>query len=144
MIVQSSDRVFAQHLVEQGALPQIAFTDAVHIAVSAIRAIPYLATWNFAHLANPHTRPKIEQVCRNAGLAMPCIDTPETYWRNSLMYDEILKECLEAKKRLVALFGDLETYMEFMTKQQEKQMKQGIKYIDLPVVRIKKQEKPNA
>ena len=78
VIVQSSDRVFAQHLVEQGALPQIAFTDAVHIAVSAIRAIPYLATWNFAHLANPHTRPKIEQVCRNAGLAMPCIDTPET------------------------------------------------------------------
>ena len=64
VVVQSADRVFAQHLVDQGALPQIAFTDAVHIAVSAIRAIPYLATWNFAHLANPHTRPKIEQVCR--------------------------------------------------------------------------------
>ena len=60
------------------------------------------------------------------------------------MYDEILKECLEAKKRLVDLFGDLETYMEFMTKQQEKQMKQGIKYVDLPVVEIKKKEKPNA
>lgn len=78
VIVQNSDRAFAQHLVDQGALPQIAFTDAVHIAVSAIRAIPYLATWNFAHLANPYTRPKIEQVCRNAGLAMPCIDTPAT------------------------------------------------------------------
>ena len=60
------------------------------------------------------------------------------------MYDEILKECLEAKNRLVALFGDLETYMEFMTKQQEKQMKQGIKYVDLPVAPIKKKEKPNA
>ena len=60
------------------------------------------------------------------------------------MYDEILKECLEAKKRLVALFGDLETYMEFMTKQQEKQVKQGIKYVDLPVAPIKKKEKPNA
>ena len=32
------------------------------------------------------------------------------------MYDEILKECLEAKKRLVDLFGDLETYMEFYDK----------------------------
>ena len=61
------------------------------------------------------------------------------------MYDEILKECLEAKARLVALFGDLETYMEFMTEKQEKEMKQGKKkYVDLPIVRIKKPEKPNA
>ena len=61
------------------------------------------------------------------------------------MYDEILKECLDAKARLVALFGDLETYMEFMTKKQEKELKQGIKkYADLPIVRIKKPEKPNA
>lgn len=61
------------------------------------------------------------------------------------MYDEILKECLDAKARLVTLFGDLETYMEFMTKKQEKELKQGIKkYVDLPIVRIKKPEKPNA
>ena len=45
------------------------------------------------------------------------------------MNDEILKECLDAKARLVTLFGDLETYMEFMTKKQEKEMKQGIKKI---------------
>lgn len=61
------------------------------------------------------------------------------------MYDEILKECLDAKARLVALFGDLETYMEFMTKKQEKELKQGTKkYVDLPIVQIKKPEKPNA
>ena len=60
------------------------------------------------------------------------------------MYDEILKECLDAKARLVALFGDLETYMEFMTKKQEKRIKQGVKYVDLPIVRIKKPEKPEA
>ena len=61
------------------------------------------------------------------------------------MPDEILKECLDAKARLVALFGDLETYMEFMTKKQEKELKQGKKkYVDLPIVRIKKPEKPNA
>ena len=61
------------------------------------------------------------------------------------MYDKILKECLDAKARLVALFGDLETYMEFMTKKQEKELKQGKKkYVDLPIVRIKKPEKPNA
>ena len=77
VIVESADRAFAQHLVDQGALPEVAFTDAVHIAVSAIHAIPYLATWNFAHLANPRTIPKIQQVCHNAGFATPRIDTPE-------------------------------------------------------------------
>ena len=60
-------------------------------------------------------------------------------------YDEILKECLDAKARLVALFGDLETYMEFMMKKQEKEMKEGKKkYIDLPIVRVKKPEKHEA
>ncbi len=77
VIVENADRAFAQHLVDQGALPQVAFTDAVHIAVSAIRTIPYLATWNFAHLANPHTKPKIQQVCHDAGFSVPRIDTPE-------------------------------------------------------------------
>lgn len=77
VIVENADRAFAQHLVDQGALPQVAFTDAVHVAVSAIHAIPYLATWNFAHLANPHVRPKIQQVCRDAGFLTPRIDTPE-------------------------------------------------------------------
>ncbi len=77
VIVENTDRAFAQHLVDQGALPQVAFTDAVHIAVSAIHAIPYLATWNFAHLANPRTIPKIQQVCHDAGFSIPRIDTSE-------------------------------------------------------------------
>lgn len=77
LVVQNADRALAQRSVDQRALPQIAFTDAVHIAVAARRAIPYLATWNFAHLANPHTRPKIGQVCRDAGYSPPRIDTPE-------------------------------------------------------------------
>ena len=60
------------------------------------------------------------------------------------MCDDPGKDILEAKKRLAALFGDLETYMEFMMKRQEKRMKQGVKYIDLPIVRIKKPKKPDA
>lgn len=51
------------------------------------------------------------------------------------------KDILEAKERIASLFGDLETYMEFMMKRQEKRIKQGVKYIDLPIVRIKKTEK---
>lgn len=61
------------------------------------------------------------------------------------MYDDPGKDIFEAKKRLVALFGDLETYMEFMMKKQEKEMKQGgKKYIDLPIVRVKKPQKREA
>ena len=153
--VQDFDRTFAQHLVARGALPQKAFTDAIHIAVAASHAIPYLATWNFTHLANPHTRLKIEQVCREAGYSPPCIDSPvvisqAAFTNSALREGETLmvsphdpaKDIYEAKERLVALFGDLETYMEFMTKKQEKQIKEGVlKFVDLPEVRVNPPEK---
>lgn len=31
----------------------------------------------FEFIANPHTKPRIEQTCRNAGYAPPRIETPE-------------------------------------------------------------------
>ncbi len=153
--VQDFDLRFAQHLVDRGALPQKAFTDAVHIAVAASHAIPYLATWNFTHLANPHTRLKIEQVCREAGYSPPRIDSPvvisqDALTRSALHEGETLlmisphdpaKDIYEAKERLVALFGDLETYMEFLMKRQERLIKQGVKFVDLPEVRVDTPEK---
>ena len=153
--VQDFDLRFAQHLVDRGALPQKAFTDAVHIAVAASHAIPYLATWNFTHLANPHTRLKIEQVCREAGYSPPRIDSPvvisqDALTRSTLHEGETLlmisphdpaKDIYEAKERLVALFGDLETYMEFLMKRQERLIKQGVKFVDLPEVRVDTPEK---
>lgn len=77
VIVQELELAFAEHLVVQKAIPQNAFTDAIHIAVTVTHDIPYLATWNFTHLANANTRSKIEQVCRDAGYSPPRIDTPE-------------------------------------------------------------------
>jgi hypothetical protein len=56
------------------------------------------------------------------------------------MCDDPGKDILEAKERLVALFGDLETYMEFMMKRQEKRIKKGVKYADFSPYRKKKQE----
>ena len=78
VIVQPLDLAFAKELINQKALPKKALIDAVHVAVTARNAIPYLATWNFTHLANPHTRPKIEQVCIKAGYSPPRIDSPDT------------------------------------------------------------------
>ena len=153
--VQDFDLRFAQHLVDRGALPQKAFTDAVHIAVAASHAIPYLATWNFTHLANPHTRLKIEQVCREAGYSPPRIDSPVVISQDALTHSALhegetllmisphdpAKDIYEAKERLVALFGDLETYMEFLMKRQERLIKQGVKFVDLPEVRVDTPEK---
>ena len=77
VIVHPLDLAFAKELIDEKALPKKALIDAVHVAVTARNAIPYLATWNFTHLANPHTRPKIEQVCINAGYSPPRIDSPD-------------------------------------------------------------------
>lgn len=71
------ERALARDLVAGKAIPEIALPDAVHVAVAAIHGIPYLATWNFAHLANPRTIPKIEQICSDAGYPPPRIQSPK-------------------------------------------------------------------
>lgn len=152
--VRHFDRAFAQQLVNRGALPQKVFTDAVHIAVAASHALPYLATWNFTHLANPHTRSKIEEVCREVGYSPPRIDSPAVILQaapiSGVLHEggtpmisphDPAKDIYEAKERLVALFGDLETYMDFMMKRQEKLIKQGVKFVDLPEVRVEPPKK---
>ena len=59
----------------------------------------------------------------------------------TLMCDNPVKDIQEAKARLVALFGDLETYIEFLMKQQKKRMKQSVKYVDYSEHRKGKTEK---
>lgn len=67
----------AKALIQAGALPAKAADDAIHIAVAAAHAVPYLLTWNCRHLANATMRPMIETVCADRGLKAPIICTPE-------------------------------------------------------------------
>jgi hypothetical protein len=67
----------AEELLRAGALPRKAADDALHIAVAATQAIPYLLTWNCRHLANAKMRPVIEAVCHAKGFKAPIICTPE-------------------------------------------------------------------
>jgi hypothetical protein len=67
----------AKELLQAGALPAKAADDALHIAVAASKAIPYLLTWNCRHLANAVMRPVIESVCQAKGFKAPIICTPE-------------------------------------------------------------------
>ena len=63
-------------LIENHALPEKAEADAYHVAVAAVNGTEYLLTWNCTHIANAHTRPKIEATCRSMGYEPPVICTP--------------------------------------------------------------------
>lgn len=67
----------AKGLLRAGALPAKAADDALHVAVAATKAIPFLLTWNCRHLANAAMRPVIESVCQAKGFKAPIICTPE-------------------------------------------------------------------
>ena len=47
------------------------------IAIAAVNGVNYLLTWNFKHIANATLRPRIEEVCRDAGFASMRVRTPE-------------------------------------------------------------------
>ena len=69
-------RNLAQALIENHALPPKAEADAYHVAITAVNGMEYLLTWNCTHIANAHTRPKIEATCRWLGYEPPVICTP--------------------------------------------------------------------
>lgn len=77
-LLQTTEEVrsLAKALIQRHALPAKAEIDAYHVAIAACHGIEYLLTWNCTHIANAHTRPKIEATCRALGLAPPIICTP--------------------------------------------------------------------
>jgi hypothetical protein len=75
--VTNKVREISQSLLNEGALPQKAELDSLHIAVAAVRGMEYLLTWNCKHIANAIMRPKIEIVCAFSGCEPPIICTPD-------------------------------------------------------------------
>lgn len=65
-----------QNLLDTGAVPRNAETDATHIAIAAVHNVEYLTTWNYKHITNVHKRYRIEQVCREKGFRPAIICTP--------------------------------------------------------------------
>ncbi|EGV15983.1 type II toxin-antitoxin system VapC family toxin [Thiocapsa marina] len=74
--VSENVRLLAIALIDSHALPQKAEADAYHVALAAVNGVEYLLTWNCTHIANAHTRPKIEATCRTLGYEPPVICTP--------------------------------------------------------------------
>ena len=69
-------RDIAKALIQQGALPEKAEADAIHIAVAAVHRINLLLTWNCRHIDNPSTKPVMRSVCMSLGYMSPEMCTP--------------------------------------------------------------------
>jgi predicted nucleic acid-binding protein len=66
----------AMALLTEGALPEKATDDALHVAVSAYHGIDYLLTWNCRHIDNAEMKPLMRSVCAVHGYACAEICTP--------------------------------------------------------------------
>lgn len=67
----------AEELVAQGAFPEAASADAVHVAVATVHAMDFLLTWNCRHIANAENVRTATGICSARGFQIPCICTPE-------------------------------------------------------------------
>ena len=74
--ITESVKLLAAALITQGAFPNKAQIDALHISIAAVHNIDYLLTWNCRHIDNPATKPIMRMVCTNEGYTCPEICTP--------------------------------------------------------------------
>ena len=63
-------------LLQNGALPEKAADDAMHVAFAAYHGIDFLLTWNCRHIDNAEKKPIIRQTCLDNGYEYPEICTP--------------------------------------------------------------------
>ncbi len=73
----SEAEYLASAIIDAGAIPKKAVSDAVHIAIAAVNDIDYLLTWNCRHLANAQLIRRVAGICNTKGFNMPVICTPE-------------------------------------------------------------------
>lgn len=67
----------ARTLVVSGLVPAVASPDAVHVALASVHQIDFRVTWNFKHIANPHTRERMRTRINASGYRMPVMCNPE-------------------------------------------------------------------
>ena len=67
----------AKALVSEGAFPENAQDDALHVALAATHGIDFLLTWNFTHIANAAIESQIRNICEAHGVMMPVICSPD-------------------------------------------------------------------
>jgi hypothetical protein len=63
-------------LCSQVPLPPQAQADALHIAISAMRGMHFVVTWNCKHIANPRLWKRMDWVCADWSVTLPVLCTP--------------------------------------------------------------------
>jgi hypothetical protein len=66
----------AVELLRTGALPAVARSDAIHLAVATTARADYLLTWNCRHLANAQILRRLEREATRFGWNLPTVCTP--------------------------------------------------------------------
>jgi hypothetical protein len=77
LLVTDQATTLARAILSRGLLPQRAFPDALHIAITTVHQVEYLLTWNCKHIANLEVLPRVADLCEDLGLMLPIICTPE-------------------------------------------------------------------
>jgi hypothetical protein len=77
LAVNAAVERLAEQFIRDGAVPEAAAEDAIHIALAAVHRIDYLLTWNCRHIDNAEKKPAIRAVCAIVGYLCPEICTPE-------------------------------------------------------------------
>jgi len=75
--ITEESQILARRLIEIGAVPASEPEDALHIAVASVSNTEFLVTWNFAHLAGPAAKMKLQNHLREIGVHIPLLTTPE-------------------------------------------------------------------
>lgn len=76
LLIDEEIQAFAERLIAEGGVPEVAKADSLHIAVAAVHGMDYLLTWNCRHIDNATRKPVIRAICMAAGYAYPEICTP--------------------------------------------------------------------
>lgn len=126
----------AQDLIDAGALPHQARSDAQHIACAAVNSIDYLVSWNYKHIVNEIKRQFINEVCRAAEFQPPTICTPieiigEIQMREKVDtgIDAVLEECYRMKEEFNAQFKSMKELSDYLKAENEKRKALGWKYV---------------
>ena len=67
----------AQQLLQPGAFPRKAETDAIHLAIATSYGCEYLLTWNFKHINNARVKRAATFIIQSHGYEPPTICTPD-------------------------------------------------------------------
>lgn len=92
-------------LIVQGAIPEKAGVDAVHIAAAAVEECDFLLTWNFRHIANVRMRREVERIWRIMATTKRPSVTPKNSSKQKPWEDGVLRQLYAERDKYAAEFG---------------------------------------